>query len=144
MPIKHLELTALFASALFCSAQTVPGIDPTLDAAGLPFYVKLIPQPVANPWHKITEQQRFDLYAELTFSPAAGVLSVLGGAIDQGTNSPKSGIKDGGLSANERPVALEAPLSATPSPMASPLYSATTIAMSARTRTDSKAGSDRC
>lgn len=95
MPLKPLHLLALLGlGALICSGQTpvattAPVVDPTLDNAGLPFYVKLIPEPVAEPWRKITPKERFDLYASYTFSPYAAVFAGMGGAIDQGINSPK-------------------------------------------------------
>jgi len=93
--MKRLNLLVLLGlSAYLCSGQTTPAgqaaplVDPTLDNKGLPFYVKLIPEPAPDPFRKITAKQRFDLYAELTFSPFAGIFGALGGAIDQGTNSP--------------------------------------------------------
>src|SRR5664279_795261 len=88
MKLSHLS-ALLLLSALVCSAQTAPVDDPTLDNKGLPFYVKLLPEPVPEPWRKITPKERFDLYASFTFSPYAALTSLFGGAIDQGINSPK-------------------------------------------------------
>lgn len=94
--MKYLNLPALVVlGALMCSAQSVPttqtapAVDPTLDNTGLPFYVRLIPEPVAEPWKKITPKERFDLYTSYTFSPYAALYALAGGAIDQGINSPK-------------------------------------------------------
>ncbi len=94
--MKQLNVSALFVlSALICSGQTTPVaetgpvIDPTLDSTGLPFYVKMMPEPVPDPWRKISPKDRFDLYVSYTFSPYAALYAGLGGAIDQGINSPK-------------------------------------------------------
>jgi|SRR5271170_2871713 len=95
--MKHLNLPTILAlGALACSGQALPGTahpaqpaDPTLDNTGLPFYVKMLPEPVAEPWKKITPKERFDLYASYTFSPYAALFAGIGGAIDQGINSPK-------------------------------------------------------
>ncbi len=95
--MKHTSLSAfLVICALACFAQTTPTPaqtgpvdDPTLDNKGLPFYVKLIPEPVAEPWRKITPRERFELYESYTFSPYAALTALAGGAIDQGINSPK-------------------------------------------------------
>jgi hypothetical protein len=94
--MKYLNLPAvLVLGALTCSSQTTtatqatPVVDPTLDPAGLPFFVKMLPEPVAEPWKKITPKERFDLYASYTFSPYAALYALAGGAIDQGINSPK-------------------------------------------------------
>ena len=96
MSMKHITLPALLVvGAMICSGQTTPAAqttsaaDPTLDNTGLPFYVKLIPEPVKEPWQKITPKERFDLYASYTFSPYAALTSLAGGAISQGINSPK-------------------------------------------------------
>lgn len=88
--MKPLYFPALLVlGALTSAAQTAPPVDPTLDSTGLPFYVKLLPEPVAEPWQKITPKERFDLYASYTFSPYAALTSGIGGAISQGINSPK-------------------------------------------------------
>ncbi len=94
--MKQLNLpAALVLGALICCGQTTPveqtapAVDPTLDNAGLPFYVKMMPEPVPDPWVKITPKERFDLYASYTFSPYAVACAGLGGAISQGINSPK-------------------------------------------------------
>lgn len=63
--------------------------DPTLDSKGLPKYLKLLAKPAPEPWSKITEEQRFHLYASLTFSPYAGLSSAAAGGIGQAINSPK-------------------------------------------------------
>jgi hypothetical protein len=73
---------------LICSAQTAEIADPTLDATGLPAYLKLLPQPAPEPWRKITEKERFDLYVSFTYLPLAGVGAALGAAISQGIDSP--------------------------------------------------------
>ena len=79
----------LLSGALICSAQTATELDPTLDASGLPSYLKLLAKPAPEPWHKITAQERFDQYAFLNFSPYAGVSALFGGAISQWLDSPK-------------------------------------------------------
>ena len=82
--MKHIALpTVVVLGALICSGQTTPAahttpVDPTLDNAGLPFYVKLLPEPVAEPWRKITPRERFDLYASYTFSPYAALTAPAG------------------------------------------------------------------
>src|SRR6266849_1902600 len=78
----------LMSGALSCAAQTAPTTDPTLDSTGLPVYLKLLPQPAAEPWRKITEKDRFNFYASMTFSPLAGLSAAVGGAISQGIDSP--------------------------------------------------------
>jgi hypothetical protein len=78
----------LVSGALICSAQTAEIADPTLDATGLPGYLKLLPQPAPEPWRKITAKERFDYYVLFTFSPVAGISSAFGGAISQGIDSP--------------------------------------------------------
>ena len=67
-----------------CTAQ-----DSTLDTAGLPVFLKLLPQPAPEPWNPITPKQRFDHYASQTFSPMAALGAASGAAISQGINSPK-------------------------------------------------------
>jgi hypothetical protein len=96
VPMKQLNLPALLAlGASICCGQTTPAaasapvVDPTLDNKGLPFYVKMMPEPVAEPWRKITPKERFELYQSYTFSPYAALFAGMGGAIDQGINSPK-------------------------------------------------------
>lgn len=74
--------------ALICSAQTVPIADPTLDTTGLPGYLKLLPRPTAEPWHKITEKERLNYYVSFTFSPLAVFSAAFGGAMSQGIDSP--------------------------------------------------------
>jgi hypothetical protein len=87
MKISYLS-GVLLSGAVICSAQTAALRDPTLDSTGLPGYVKLLAQPAAEPWHKITEKERFGLYASLTFGPTAGLASLSGGAISQALDSP--------------------------------------------------------
>jgi hypothetical protein len=88
--MKPTYLSALLVlGALTSSAQTTLAVDPTLDPSGLPFFVKMLPEPVPDPWTKITPKDRFDLYASYTFSPYAAIFAGFGGAIDQGINSPK-------------------------------------------------------
>lgn len=78
----------LVSSALVSSAQTAEIADPTLDATGLPAYLKLFPQPTPEPWHKITAKERLDTYVAYTYSPLAAFSSAFGAAISQGINSP--------------------------------------------------------
>jgi hypothetical protein len=87
MKISYLS-GVLLSGAVICSAQTAALRDPTLDSTGLPGYVKLLAQPAAEPWHKITEKERFGLYASLTFGPDAGLASLSGGAISQALDRP--------------------------------------------------------
>ena len=68
--------------------QAAEVADPTLDATGLPAYLKLLPRPTPEPWRKITEKERFHYYALFTFTPLAGISAAFGGAISQGINSP--------------------------------------------------------
>lgn len=87
--MKTIYLPGLLLSgAWICSAQTVALPDPTLDASGLPAYVKLLAQPAAEPWRQITGTERFTNYASLTFAPYAGLSSLFGGAISQAIDSP--------------------------------------------------------
>jgi len=88
MKSKHLLSLAALA-AFICSAQTTPPKDPAPDAAPLPAYMKLLPQPAAMPYQKINEKQRLALFASITFSPIAVVYSAAGAAISQGINSPE-------------------------------------------------------
>jgi hypothetical protein len=86
----HKYLPSLAAlTAVTCSAQTTPPKDSALDLTGLPAYMKLIPQPSPDPYHKITEQQRLALFASTVFSPIAGVSAAAGAAISQCINSPE-------------------------------------------------------
>jgi hypothetical protein len=78
----------LISAALICSAQTYGIADSTLDATGLPGYLKLLPQPTPEPWRKITEKERFNYYVLFTFTPLAGISAAFGGAISQGIDSP--------------------------------------------------------
>jgi hypothetical protein len=78
----------LLSGTLICSAQTAAQPDPTLDASGLPAYLKLLAKPAPEPWHKITEKERFDHYAFLSFSPYAGLSALFGGATSQWLDSP--------------------------------------------------------
>ncbi len=87
MKISYLS-GLLLSGAVICSAQTTALRDPTLDSTGLPGYLKLLAQPAAEPWHKITEKERFGLYASLSFGPTAGLAAVFGGAISQALDSP--------------------------------------------------------
>jgi len=81
-------LGLLLSGALICSAQTAGPADPTLDASGLPAYLKLLAKPAPEPWRKITEEKRFDHFAFLSFSAYAGLSALFGGAIGQGLDSP--------------------------------------------------------
>ena len=87
MKINYL-LVVFLCGAFLCSGQTTDSPDPTLDSTGLPGYLKILAQPVAEPWSKITEKQRFELYASLNFSPYAALGSLAGAAITQATNDP--------------------------------------------------------
>ena len=88
--MKTSYLTGLLLSgAVICSAQTAALRDPTLDSTGLPGYMKFLAQPAAEPWRKITETERFGLYATLTFGPTAGLASLSGGAISQALDRPQ-------------------------------------------------------
>ena len=87
--MNNLSLrTLLLFGVLSCSAQTATVVDPTLDLAGLPVYLKLLPQPTPMPWRKLTEKERFHYYASMTFAPLAGLNAVFGAAISQGIDSP--------------------------------------------------------
>lgn len=88
MNSKPLSLL-LVVSAFAGYAQTAPPQDPAPDAAPLPAYLKLLPQPAAQPYQKINEKQRLALFASITFSPIAGLSSAAGAAISQGLNSPE-------------------------------------------------------
>lgn len=79
----------LLSGALLCSGQNSPPPDPTLDATGMPAYMKLMAKPAAEPWSKITEKQRFDLYTSYTFSPMAVLSAAAAAGITQATNSPR-------------------------------------------------------
>jgi hypothetical protein len=52
-----------------CCAQSPAAPDPASNTAGLPAYVKLLPQPAPEPYQRITEKQRLALYASNTFGP---------------------------------------------------------------------------
>ena len=80
--------TLLVSGALVGFGQTTEIADPTLDATGLPVYLKLFPQPTPEPWRKITAKERFDSYVNYTYSPLAAFSSALGAAISQGIDSP--------------------------------------------------------
>lgn len=88
MKIDYLSALILSCVSL-CAGQTTAPPDPTLDATGLPAYLKLLNKPAAEPWSKITEKERFDLYASYTFSPFAGLTSLAAGAITQAANKPE-------------------------------------------------------
>ena len=72
-----------------CFAQTKVVDDPTLDTAGLPSYMKLLPKPAPEPWSKITPKENFDYFVSMTFSPGAALGYAAGAAISQGINSPE-------------------------------------------------------
>lgn len=82
-------LFALVAAPLLCPGQTAPVPDPTLDATGLPAYVKAMPKPAPEPWRKITEKQRFENYAYNGFGPTAILGASIGAAFSQWLNSPE-------------------------------------------------------
>jgi len=87
MQINYLPIL-LLSGAFLCSGQTTPVADPTLDSTGLPGYLKVLAQPAAEPWSKISEKQRFGLYASLNFSLYAGLSSMASAAISQAIDSP--------------------------------------------------------
>ena len=95
MHINYLPGLLLFG-ALICSAQTAALPDATLDSTGLPGYLKFLAQPANEPWHKVTETERFGHYASLTFAPYAGLASLFGGAISQALDSPHEWGQGGG------------------------------------------------
>lgn len=72
-----------------CFAQTATADDPTLDTAGLPVYMKLLPKPAPEPWRKITPKENSEYLVSMTFSPGAVLGYAAGAAISQGINSPK-------------------------------------------------------
>jgi hypothetical protein len=78
----------LLVLATVCRAQTTAPSDPTLDPAGLPWVVKLLPQPAPEPWQKITPKQRWTLYQQTTFSGYAVLGSATGAAFSQWLDSP--------------------------------------------------------
>ena len=82
-----LLATALLTSAI-CSGQNVLPSEPAVSPE-LPFYLKVLPKPVPEPWSKITPKQRVDQYAAATFSPLAGLSSLAGAGISQAINSPE-------------------------------------------------------
>lgn len=89
MSLKSRSASILLFAAYACSAESPAAADPTLDATGLPGYVKMLPKPAPEPWSRITSKQRFEQYASLTFSGSAAVGAAAGGAIGQAMNSPE-------------------------------------------------------
>jgi len=81
-------LLLLVLPATICRAQAAKPSDPTLDTAGLPWIVKALPKPTAEPWQKITEKQRLSLYQQSTFSGFAVLGSATGAAFSQWLDSP--------------------------------------------------------
>ena len=75
--------------AFACTAQTPPSADSTLDAPGVPAFLKALPQPEAEPWTPITREQRLEHYQAQIFSPSAAIGAAVGAAIGQSINSPK-------------------------------------------------------
>ena len=78
----------LVTAAAICCAQAPPPADPTLDTAGLPWAVKVLPKPSPEPWQKITSKQRIALYQQTTFSGFAVLGSATGAAFSQWLDSP--------------------------------------------------------
>lgn len=78
----------LLVPAIVCCAQTAAPSDPTLDPAGVPWVVKQLPQPAAEPWQKITPKQRWTLYQQTTFSGTALLGAATGAAFSQWLDSP--------------------------------------------------------
>ena len=89
MTSKWKFTSIAFCAVWTCSAQSPSGSDPALDPAGLPGYVKLLPQPAPEPWSRITAKQRFEQYTSQTFSATAAIGAAAGGAISQAINSPE-------------------------------------------------------
>jgi len=87
--MKFNALSVLLqVAATLCCAQTTAPPDPTLDPAGLPRVVKLLPQPASEPWQKITPKQRWTLYQQTTFSGIAVLGAATGAAFSQWLDSP--------------------------------------------------------
>lgn len=84
-----LLLALLLSSYFVCFSQTAVTPDPTLNTTGVPAYLRMLPNPAPEPWHKITEEERFRHYAGLVFSPGAALGAVSGAAISQWMNSPE-------------------------------------------------------
>ena len=78
----------LLTAAAICCAQAPPPADPTLDTAGLPWAVRVLPKPSPEPWKKITSKQRIALYQQTTFSGFAVLGSATGAAFSQWLDSP--------------------------------------------------------
>jgi hypothetical protein len=78
----------LLTTAAICCAQGSPPSDPTLDPAGLPWAVKVLPKPSPEPWQKITSKQRISLYQQTTFSGFAVLGAATGAAFSQWLDSP--------------------------------------------------------
>ena len=78
----------LLVLATVCRAQTTAPSDSTLDPAGLPWVVKLLPQPAPEPWQRITPKQRWTLYQQTTFSGVAVLGAATGAAFSQWLDSP--------------------------------------------------------
>ena len=87
MKIYYFALLLLTPAAI-CYAQAAPASDPTLDPDGLPWVVKVLPQPAPEPWQKITGKQRLALYQQSTFSGFAVLGSATGAAFSQWLDSP--------------------------------------------------------
>jgi hypothetical protein len=89
---KQLKLSSLAVLLLVpltvCRAQTSAPSDATLDTTGLPFVVKVLPQPAPEPWQKITSKQRLGLYQQTTFSGLALLGAATGAAFSQLLDSP--------------------------------------------------------
>ena len=78
----------LLTPAAICCGQAPPPADPTLDTAGLPWAVRVLPKPSPEPWKKITSKQRIALYQQTTFSGFAVLGSATGAAFSQWLDSP--------------------------------------------------------
>ena len=85
--VSHLLLVLI--TACTCAAQNSQSPDATLNADGLPVFLKALPQPEPEPWTSITPKQRFNHYASQTFSSDAVLGAVSGAAIAQGINTPR-------------------------------------------------------
>jgi len=80
---------ALFACNGWAQSPASTPSDPNSSTAGLPAYVKLLPQAAAEPFQEINEKQRLALFAANTFSPIPILGAAVGAAISQGMNSPE-------------------------------------------------------
>jgi len=81
-------LAAVHFASSICSGQSAVPSDPVAQTRDLPAYLRVLPKPELEPWGKITQKQRWDHYASMTFSPVAALGAVSGAAISQAIDSP--------------------------------------------------------